>query len=61
MTFEEWWKREGFSKPDAPFAAEAWVAATMAERERCALVCDSLKNNYYCVDVRVAAEAIRNG
>ena len=41
------------------FAKEIWQAATLSERERCALVCDHLaKRSFYAYD---CADAIREG
>ena len=37
----------------------AWDAATKAERDACAGICDALESLDYCVDVRYAADAIR--
>jgi len=51
MTFDEWWtaiceelwRMDG--RESADFARAAWNAATKAERERCAELCDALPAN----------------
>lgn len=47
MTFEEWWNQASDSWQNAHSASRdhyrlAWEAATAAERERCAKVCEAL-------------------
>lgn len=45
MTFEEWWNDNyaGCPQPQKFVAEDAWQAATIAERERCAMLCDEYK------------------
>ena len=51
MTFDEWWDAicEEVWRMDDPetadFVRAAWEAATQAERERCAKLCDALPAN----------------
>ena len=42
MTFDEFWMRQQYteSKDDKWFAEKVWQAATLAEREECAKVCE---------------------
>ena len=43
MTFDEWWNEWGVEMahlPEKSAAKKAWEAATLAEREECAKVCD---------------------
>lgn len=43
MTFDEWYEENDMSYADPRTAAEsAWSAATIAERERCALIAEDL-------------------
>ena len=41
-------------------AFQAWQAATLAERERCAKICDAAMEDWYFSGLRCAAE-IRKG
>lgn len=49
MTFDEWWDEFPLVSKRAVYyrkvANEAWQAATLAEREACAQVCDSVAND----------------
>ena len=65
MTFDEWWELHG-SKWALPnerlIAKQAWEAATLAEREECAKVCDSRylgDNNREDLEAKRCAAAIR--
>jgi hypothetical protein len=47
MTFEEWWEKGGGGAHGVvkEFARIAWEAATAAERERCAKVCEDNRDD----------------
>jgi hypothetical protein len=65
MTFDEWLSRTVPLDPAQQFVAKcAWEAATKAEREACAKVCDDIANatepDDFALDaVNEAAAAIR--
>jgi hypothetical protein len=65
MTFEEWWASEERDRDwYLPLIAEAaWNAATAAERERCAKVCeqqlDEPASTNWNLAVKCSAAAIR--
>lgn len=49
MTFDEWWDADALTqtnpyREDSPayWAWEGWQAGVMAERERCAKICDEI-------------------
>ena len=46
MTFDQWWANQDFctSNPEV-HARNAWIAATMTEREACAKVCEQLQDD----------------
>lgn len=48
MTFDEWWRNaiaRHLHRPES-IAEAAWQAATLAEREECAKVCDVFPSRY---------------
>ena len=62
MTFDEWWELHG-SKWALPnerlIAKQAWQAATRAEREECAKVCeksDRYRGEYFAAKIRARSE-----
>lgn len=64
MTFDEWWANyDDLTGIDVETAQAAWNAATVAEREKCAAVCDRIADLPERL-TRVASEcaaAIREG
>jgi len=65
MIFKEWWDKTAFScglPLHKSTARSAWEAATLAERERCAKVCDGIADKLNGGGVaKMCAEAIRKG
>ena len=60
VDFDTWWQHQPKNDPTKPITHRmVWEAAAKIEREECAKICDQLKNNNYCVDVRYAADNIR--
>lgn len=69
MTFEEWWgeppmevtpcKPRGDDDDVRIWVWQAWQAATMAEREACAKVCDMYENGRHENMADVCADKIR--
>ena len=62
MTFDEFWMRQQYteSKDDKWFAEKVWQAATLAEREECAKVCDEFDSeNPHIGQATAVAAAIR--
>ena len=65
MTFDEWAKSRPLGEPNSHgylMAKAAWQAATRAEREECAKVCDSRylgDNNREDLEAKRCAAAIR--
>lgn len=61
MTFDEWWKEQPTRFTAAGFkddAREIWEAATMAEREACAQLCENDENGF-STEGKWCAAAIR--
>lgn len=65
MTFKEWMYRGGFAPPAKPLPDEIWESATLAERERCAKVCDDRAKKLIfgkaCDEAHYLSQAIRKG
>lgn len=68
MTKDEWWRKEKERKSDlldetgADHFNTIWEASTLAERERCAMVCEDLDcgEDHHNIGGQ-CADAIRNG
>jgi hypothetical protein len=59
MTFEEWWETEGRKwepSGQSNVAWMAWEAATTAERERCAKVCEDVSDEFQLNEGKKYAE-----
>lgn len=65
LNFKTWWDKSVFScglPLHQSTARAAWEAATLAERERCAKVCEEIvKADHLKIIGKAFAEAIRKG
>ena len=55
------WAKDYFAGPQRDIACLAWQAATAAERERCAEICDGIGDGNRWSDAHSCADAIRSG
>lgn len=62
MTYQEWVRKqyeEGHGLSWQPSAKDAWEAATLAERERCAGICEDAIGHITDTPLNDCAKAIR--
>ena len=60
MTFDEWYVDTEFNPMIYGALQAAWQAATLAEREECAKVCDELNEKVTRLSALLEAEPFRN-